>query len=96
MQHKRKKNIDKAKKDILLKIIGDIIHEKRMATGKGLLLHAYEYDLSSNSLDFIEKGIRDPQITTLWKIVNSFGMTFEDFIKELHKRLPDNFNFIDD
>ena len=48
MQRKRLKNIDKEKKDILLSAIGEIIHEKREKIGKGILLHSYEYDLSSS------------------------------------------------
>jgi transcriptional regulator with XRE-family HTH domain len=96
MQAKRKKNINNKKKKILLDAIGQIIHNKRLATEKGILLHSYEFDLSSSSLDLIEKGQRDPQITTLWKIVNSLGMSFEDFISELNKKLPEKFSLIDD
>ena len=95
MQVKRNKNINKDKKELLLKVVGEIIHERRMQTGKGLLLHSYEYDLSSNSLDFIEKGIRDPQLTTLWKIVNSFDMSFTEFVEILNSRLPKNFKMTD-
>lgn len=95
MQVKRNKNINKDKKELLLKVVGEIIHERRMQTGKGLLLHSYEYDLSSNSLDFIEKGIRDPQLTTLWKIVNSFDMSFTEFVEILNNRLPKNFKMTD-
>lgn len=96
MQYKRKKNVDEEKKKILLTAIGKIIHEKRKATGKGILLHSYEFDLSSNSLERIEKGLRDPQITTLWKIVNSLGIDFKEFINILYTYLPENFNLTDE
>lgn len=96
MQRKRLKNIDKIKKEILLNAIGEIIHEKREKIGKGILLHSYEYDLSSSSLSLIEKGQRDPQITTLWKIVNSLDMNFLDFIGLLIKKLPKDFKMTDD
>ncbi|CDE61692.1 transcriptional regulator XRE family [Fusobacterium sp. CAG:439] len=96
MQHKRKKNIDKEKRQILLNAIGEIIHEKREKIGKGILLHSYEYDLSSSSLSLLEKGERDPQITTLWKIVNSLDMSFKEFISLLCKKLPDDFKMTDD
>lgn len=96
MQPKRKKNIDKEKRQILLDTIGKIIHEKREQIGKGILLHSYEYDLSSSSLSLIEKGKRDPQITTLWKIVNSLDMDFFEFIKLLKQKLPKNFKMTDD
>ncbi len=96
MQQKRSKNIDKAKKEILLNAIGQIIHEKRNQSGKGILLHSYEYDLSSSSLALIEKGERDPQITTLWKIVNSLDMDFKEFINLLTQKLPKDFKMTDD
>ncbi len=96
MQPKRKKNIDKTKRQVLLNAIGEIIHEKRTNSGKGILLHSYEYDLSSSSLSLIEKGIRDPQITTLWKIVNSLDMSFSEFIELLIKKLPKDFKMTDD
>ena len=96
MQQKRSKNINKKKKEILLKAIRQIIHEKRIAKSKGILLHSYEYELSSSSLMLIEKGERDPQITTLWKIVNSLDMSFEDFVKLLSMKLPKDFKMTDD
>ncbi len=96
MQVRRNKKLNEEKKKILLKAVGDIIHEKRMERGIGLLLHSYEYDLSSNSLDFVEKGIRDPQLTTIWKIVESFDMSFPEFVEILTKRLPKNFKMSDD
>lgn len=96
MQHKRSKNINKEKREILLNAIGEIIHEKREKIGKGILLHSYEYDLSSSSLSLIEKGQRDPQITTLWKIVNSLDMDFLDFIELLITKLPKDFKMTDD
>ncbi len=80
----------------MLNAIGEIIHEKREKIGKGILLHSYEYDLSSSSLSLLEKGERDPQITTLWKIVNSLGMNFNEFISLLCKKLPEDFKMTDD
>lgn len=96
MQQKRKKNINDIKKTQLLKAVGEIIHEKRTSTGKGILLHSYEYDVPSNSLERIEKGLRDPQLTTLWKIVNSLDMSFIEFITLLNEKLPKNFKLTDD
>lgn len=96
MQRKRKKNINEEKKKILLSAIGQIIYAKRKETGKGILLHSYEFDIPSNSLERIEKGLRDPQITTLWKIVNSLNMDFKEFINILYKQLPDKFDLTDE
>ncbi len=94
MQYVRK-NSD-PQKDCLLKIIGELIHEKRIAQKKGILLFSYEYDISNSSIAMLEKGKRDVQITTLWKLANALGMTFSEFIKEVESRLPDDFKLIDD
>lgn len=90
-----KKNSD-PRKEALLKVIGEIIKEKRQAQNKGILLFSYEYDISNSSIALLEKGKRDVQITTLWKLANAFGMTFSEFIKEVESRLESDFKLIDD
>lgn len=78
-------------KDLFLKIVGSIIKTKRLERGKGILLHAYEYDIPSSSLNLIEKGLRDVQLTTLWKIANSFDMKLSDFLRLVENELPEDF-----
>ncbi|MBQ8459871.1 helix-turn-helix transcriptional regulator [bacterium] len=85
---------DKGNRDLLLKVMGEIIKEKRKSVNKGILLLGYEYDISSSSIALLEKGTRDVQITTLWKLVNALGMTFPEFITEVTHRLPEKFNMI--
>lgn len=84
------------KKTILLKTIGELVKEKRNELNKGILLLSYEYDISNTSLAQLEKGQRDVQITTMWKIANAFGMTFSEFAKEIETRLPKDFKLVDD
>jgi len=84
------------KKSQLLKIIGKVVKKHRLVTKKGILLHAYEFDIPSSSLNLIERGVRDSQITTLWKIANSFNMSFGEFINEIEKQLPQDFTLIED
>lgn len=87
---------DKEKKELLCSVIGEIIKEKRKKLDKGILLLAYEYDLSTSSLIQTEKGKRDLQVSTLWKIANALGMKFSEFALLVEKRLPKNFKLIDD
>ncbi|MDD3593068.1 MAG: helix-turn-helix transcriptional regulator [Candidatus Gastranaerophilales bacterium] len=84
------------KKEILLRTVGKIIKEKRKQKGKGILLLAYEYDIPSSSLDKVEKGLRDPQLTTLWRIANALDMTFGEFIATLEQKLPKDFQLIEE
>ena len=44
----------------------------------------------------LEKGKRDVQITTLWKLANAFGMTFSEMASLIESKLPKDFNLIDD
>ena len=59
---------------MLIKIIGNLIKEKRLAQNKGILLFSYEYDISNSSIALLEKGRRDVQVTTLWKLANALGV----------------------
>lgn len=90
-----KKNSN-SKKELLLSVIGSLIREKRTEQNKGILLFSYEYDISNSSIAMLEKGKRDVQITTLWKLANALGMSFSEFAMELERRLPPNFKLIDD
>lgn len=94
MQYIRK-NQD-PQKQLLLNVIGELIREKRLKQNKGILLFSYEYDISNSSIALLEKGKRDVQITTLWKLANAFGMSFSEFAKEIENRLPKGFKLIDD
>ncbi len=94
MQYIRK-NLD-PQKQLLLNVIGELIKEKRQLQNKGILLFSYEYDISNSSIALLEKGKRDVQITTLWKLANAFGMSFSEFIIEVEKRLPEDFKLIED
>jgi transcriptional regulator with XRE-family HTH domain len=93
----KKQNLkSEEQKALLLKVMGQIISEKRKELGKGILLLSYEYDISNSSITQFEKGKRDVQITTLWKLVNALNMTFPEFINEVEKRLPPNFKIIEE
>lgn len=87
---------DNSRKKILLDVIGQIVKERRLALGKGILLFSYEYDIPNTSLAQLEKGNRDVQISTLWKLVEALGMTFPEFIEEVEQRLPEKFKLIED
>lgn len=82
-------------KSLLLDVMGQIVKEKRKALNKGILLLSYEYGIPSSSIAQLEKGKRDVQISTLWKLVNALGMSFPEFIAEVSARLPEGFKLIE-
>lgn len=93
---KYEKKIIDPKKELLLQVVGTIIKEKRLAKNKGILLLSYEYDIANSSIALLEKGVRDVQFCTLWKLANAFGMSFSEFAREVESRLPEGFKLIDD
>lgn len=92
----KQNELRKTKKQLLLKTIGEIVKEKRLKLKKGILLLSYEYDIPNSSLAQLEKGNRDVQISTLWKLSEALEMTFPEFISEVTKRLPENFKLVED
>lgn len=55
-----------------------------------------EYDIPSSVISDIERSVKDPQLTTLFKLANAFGLSISQFLKELEKELPENFSVSDD
>ncbi len=93
---KSSKNTILDKKKLLLNTVGKIVKKIRQQKRKGILLHSYEYDIPSSSLNLIERGERDAQLTTLWKIANSLGLSFGEFVSMVEKQLPEDFTLIED
>ena len=81
------------KKKIICKLIGEKL--KQLRTQKSQTLFVYEAGISSSIVSCLERGIKDPQITTLWKISESLGLKLSDFIKLIETELPDDWGFLD-
>lgn len=84
------------KKQILKNIIGELLKEERKKKKKSLLMFSYENSISSSALNYIERGLRDAQVTTLWKILEAHDIKMSDFFKIIEKKLPKDFKFLDD
>lgn len=84
------------RKALLLRVIGEIVKEKRKELNKGILLLSYEYDIPNTSLAQLEKGSRDVRITTLWKLSEALGMSFPVFVGKVCNKLPKGFKLLDD
>ena len=42
-----------------------------------------------------EKGIKDPQLSTLWKIAEALGVSLSELIKEVEEQNEEDFSLID-
>lgn len=79
------------------KTLGQAIRRMRIEkTGKSTILFAYENDIPKSTLTRIERGENEPQIVTLKKLAEAFGLSMSEFFKEIEKDLPPNFKIFDD
>ena len=69
---------------------------KRLRGDKSQYLLGGEYGIPQSLLSDLEKCKKDPQLTTLIKLAQSFGMTLEEFAHEIEKEVPEGFSLVDD
>ena len=81
-------------KEIILKTLAKTV--ERLLCNKSLYNHSLEYDLTYSVLYKIKKGEKNPQLTTLFELANSFDMPLSEFCVEIEKDLPENFKLPDD
>ena len=65
---------------------------KRLRGSKSQFILGAEYDIPSSVISDIERAVKDPQLTTLFKLSSAFGLTVSEFIKELENELPEKFS----
>ncbi len=85
--------IQRQNKELLLKTLGNIVHNKRKAINKGINKFSFEYDIGNGLLSRLESGKIDTKITTLWKLANAFNIKCSDLIKLVEAELGEDFNF---
>jgi len=93
MQVPDDKELLEKNKDVLLKAIGRVVKRERLRSNTGINKFSYEYDIGNGLLSYLEKGVSDTKITTMWKLANAFGMKFSDFAMMIEAELPPDFDF---
>ena len=78
------------KKKIIYTAVGNTV--KRLRGKKSQFMLGAEYDIPSSVLSNLERGMKDPQLTTLVKLASAFSLTISDFCAEIEKELPKNFS----
>ena len=56
---------------------------------------ASENDISISIISTVERGIKDPQLTTLFKIAEALNIKTSDLIKLVEEQLPKGFSLIE-
>ena len=81
------------KKKIILTALGKTL--KYFRGEKSQFLFASENDISISIISTVERGMKDPQLTTLCKIAEALNIKLSDFIKEFESNLPEKFSLIE-
>lgn len=81
------------KKKLIMKILGETL--VRLRGEKSQFMLASENDISCSIVSTIERGIKDPQLTTFFKIAEALNMKPSELLMEIEKSLPKDFTFID-
>ena len=82
-----------AEKIKLQKTLAKII--KRLRNKKSITQLANEIDLSKSVWFNLEKGERDIQFSTFWRIAEGLDIKPSDLVKEIENQLGEDFSFIE-
>ena len=79
------------KKKLIREAAGKVL--KRLKGDKSLYLLAMEYEISTSLLNSLERGIKDPQLTTVFKIAEALNIKASEFVKMIEEELPEGMMF---
>ena len=81
------------RKNLIMKTLGKNV--KKLRGEKSQFLMASENDISISIISTVERGIKDPQLTTLFKIAEALNIKTSDLIKLVEEQLPKVFSLIE-
>lgn len=76
-----------------MKILGASIVNLRGEKSQFML--ASENDISCSIISMIERGLKDPQLTTFFKIAEALNIKPSELLREIENQLPKDFSLID-
>ncbi len=84
-----------AKNKQLLQIaIAATIKDHRLHNKKSISLLSNEIGMTKSMWADLEKSIKDPQLSTLWRISEGLNIRLSELIKELEQKLGNDFSLI--
>lgn len=82
-------------KQILQNKLAEIIRTERIRKNKSISLISNEVGMTKSMWADMERGIKDPQFSTLFRMLEGLEMPLDVLASELQKSLPENFSLID-
>ena len=93
MQADDKQNIIEKQK-ILVTAVSLVVRNLLKRSGKSGRKISEEYDIGLGVISKLDRNlVSDIKLSTLWKLMNAFNISPENFIKMILDNLPKNFNF---
>lgn len=86
MQYNEQKKIIKS---ALSKVVSNLRGQKSK------FMFGAENDISTSILSTIENEKKDPQLTTIFRLAEAFGVEASEFVRLIEKELPKDFSFTD-
>ncbi len=83
----------KRKKKIILEALAKTLKELRGEQSQ--FMFSSENDIGIDIVSKSERGIKDPQLTTLYRIAEAFELTFSELAHKIEQNLPDGFFIIE-
>ena len=80
-------------KNLIMKTLGKTIKKLRGEQSQFML--ASENDISVSIISTVERGMKDPQFTTLFKIAEALNIKPSELVKLVESQLPEDFTLID-
>lgn len=85
----------KDKKSNLQKVLSNLVKSRRQNLHKSITLISDEINMTKSMWGDLERGIKDPQLSTIWRISEALEIPLSQLINELEKKLGNDFSLID-
>lgn len=77
----------------ICRLLGSVVKERMGEKKKSIL--AYESDLSRSVVYYILNGIKDPQLTTFWRLALGLGIRPYELLKLLEDNLEGGWDILE-
>lgn len=82
-------------KKILQQAVAKVVKNHRLQQKKSLSQISAEIMMTKSLWNDLEKGIKDPQLSTLWRVSEALDIPLEQLIADIKNELGSNFTLVD-
>lgn len=85
----------KSSKKLLQQTVAKIVKKHRLAQNKSLSKISAEIIMTKSMWNDLEKGIKDPQLSTIWRVSEALDIPVDELICEIKTELGNDFSLTD-